>query len=64
MFPKPEQSKKYVFPTKRIENVVLKEKYCQQIEGNEPEKLNLLLKTDYAKVKKKRTKTVTTTCKS
>ena len=30
---KPEHSKKYVFRAKRIENVVLKEKYCQQNRG-------------------------------
>ena len=34
-----------------IENVVLKEK--KEIKENEPEKLNLLLKTDYAEVEKK-----------
>ena len=31
--PKPEHSKKYVFRAKYIENVVLKEKYCQQNRG-------------------------------
>ena len=39
IFNKPEHSKKYVFLAKCIENAVLREKYCQQIEENEPEKL-------------------------
>ena len=42
-FQKPEQGKKYVFLAKCIENVVLRQKYCQQKRGNEPEKL----KTSY-----------------
>ena len=33
MFEKPEHSKKYVFLAKCIENVVLREKYCQQNRG-------------------------------
>ena len=46
-----------------IENVVRIEK--KEIKENEPEKLNLLLKTDYAEVEKKnKTKMVTNTCKS
>ena len=37
----------------------------KEIKENEPEKLNLLLKTDYAEVEKKTTtKTATNTCKS
>ena len=37
----------------------------KEIKENEPEKLNLLLKTDYAEVEKKtKTKTATNTCKS
>ena len=38
-----------------LENVVLRDKYCQKIEENEPEKPKnvKLLITDYAKVKKK-----------
>ena len=37
----------------------------KEIKENEPEKLNLLLKTDYAEVEKKnKTKMVTNTCKS
>ena len=56
-FQKPEHGKKYVFLAKCIENVVLRQKYCQQKRGNEPEKLkNKLLITDYAKVKTKEQK--------
>ena len=39
---------------------ILSTKY---IEENEPEKLNKLFKTDFAEVKQKKKKTVTTTCK-
>ena len=56
-FQKPEHSKKYVLLPKCIENAVLREKNTvNKSEENEPEKLNKLIITDYAKVKNKEQK--------
>ena len=54
IFLKLEHSKKYIFLAKCIENVVVREKYCQQNRGKwarETKKKKLLI-TDYSKVKK------------
>ena len=54
IFPKPEHSKKYVFLSKCIEKN--QKNTVSKVEENEPEKLNNLLITDYAKVKNKEQK--------
>ena len=51
IFQKPEHSKKYVFLSKCIEKN--QKNTVNKVEENEPEKLNNLLITDYAKVKNK-----------
>ena len=50
---KPKHSKKYVFLSKCIEK---KKNTVNKVEKNEPEKLNKLHITDYAKVKNKEQK--------
>ena len=54
IFQKPEHSKKYVFLSKCIEKN--QKNTVNKVEENEPEKLNNLLITDYAKVKNKEQK--------
>ena len=54
IFQKPEHSKKYVFLSKCIEKK--QKNTVNKVEENEPEKLNKLLITDYAKVKNKEQK--------
>ena len=53
IFQKPKHSKKYVFLSKCIKK---KKNTVNKVEENEPEKLNKLLITDYAKVKNKEQK--------